>query len=167
VRYVFLLFVAVPILEIALLIKVGSFIGVWLTIGIVIFTAALGSWLLRNQGIATMTTARSRLNSGELPATELIEGFILVVGGVLLLTPGFVTDLFGFACLLPPTRKYMASRVARSATVVGMSAGSAASSSDAGPSQQPGSRPRSPAGGAAPGAKRSGDVIEGEFRRED
>jgi len=159
VRYIFLLFVVVPIVEIALLIQVGSYIGVWSTVAIVILTAALGSWLLRQQGLATMTTARTKLNSGAVPATELLEGLILVFGGALLLTPGFFTDAVGFLCLLPPSRRWMASRLGHSAMVVGMGSIRGQGSTGTASPHQPGGRPR-------PRAEKP-DVIEGEFRRED
>jgi len=90
------------------------------TLIIVIGTAALGTWLLRQQGLSTLARARSRLDSGELPATQLIEGAILLVGGALLLTPGFMTDAVGFACLVPPSRRWLAAQLASRFQVVAM-----------------------------------------------
>lgn len=166
-RYIFFLFVAIPIIEIALLIQVGSFIGVWMTIAIVILTAALGSWLLRQQGVATMASARARLNSGQMPAQEMLEGMILLVGGVLLLTPGFFTDAVGFLCLIPPTRRMLAARLARSAMVMQMGpAGPAAAGPSAAGPGAAGSAHRASAR-PAPGRNSSGDILEGEYRRED
>ncbi len=110
--FVFLLFVLVPIIEIAVLIQVGGAIGGWTTIGIVILTAILGTAMLRQQGMATLAKAQQRMGAGEMPAQQLLEGVLLLVGGVLLLTPGFITDAFGFACLIPFTREWMAKRLA-------------------------------------------------------
>ena len=105
---VFAFFIVMPILELMLLIKVGSYIGVLPTITIVFVTAILGVSLLRREGISTIGKAQQRLEAGEIPATELVEGALLVVSGAFLLTPGFITDSFGFACLVPPLRQRIA-----------------------------------------------------------
>ena len=91
----FLLLVLVPIIEIALFIEVGGWIGTWPTIGIVILTALVGSILLRQQGIAALTDVQGRLERGENPGRMLAEGAMILVAGVLLLTPGFFTDGMG------------------------------------------------------------------------
>ena len=116
-----LLFIVMPILEIAVLLKVGGAIGVLPTLGIVVLTAVIGTRMLRQQGTATLERARSRFGSGEMPADEMIEGLLLLVGGVLLLTPGFVTDAFGFACLIPASRRWLATRL--SARAIGVVVG--------------------------------------------
>lgn len=103
-NYLFLLFVLTPIVEMWVLIKVGGVIGALPTIGLVLLTAVIGLALLRMQGFATLLRARQKMEEGQLPAKELVEGIFLAVGGALLLTPGFVTDALGFACLLPGTR---------------------------------------------------------------
>lgn len=100
-----LVFIAVPILELYLLIKVGSIIGALPTIAIVMMTAVIGTWLLRQQGLATLQRYQNNLGQGKLPAMELIEGMVLLFGGALLLTPGFFTDAIGFLCLIPVTRQ--------------------------------------------------------------
>ncbi|MGV6818641.1 MAG: FxsA family protein [Thiotrichales bacterium] len=100
-------FIIVPIIELYLLIKVGSWIGVFPTILIVILTAAIGTWLLRQQGGVMLRRYQQTLAAGKMPAQEMIEGLALVFGGALLLTPGFFTDAIGFLCLLPPTRQFM------------------------------------------------------------
>ena len=97
--------IAVPLVEIYLLIQIGGLIGVLPTILLVVLTAVLGAALLRQQGLVTLNRLRSSLDRGELPAMELIEGVALLVGGALLLTPGFVTDAVGFLCLLPTSRR--------------------------------------------------------------
>jgi len=99
-----LLFIFVPILEIYLLISVGSVIGVLPTVMLVIITAILGTYLLRAQGLATLHKLQHALNEGQSPTRTLLEGILLLIGGVLLLTPGFFTDAVGFLCLLPVSR---------------------------------------------------------------
>lgn len=105
--------VAIPLLEVYLLITVGSRIGAGATIAIIVATAVVGAWLLRAQGWSTLARARRRLDSGELPAEELIEGAMLVVAAALLLTPGFATDAVGALVLLPGLRRALAQRILR------------------------------------------------------
>ena len=103
------LFLIFPIVEIYLLIQVGGIIGTLPTIFLVVLTAVIGAALLRHQGLATLARFQQNLSQGKLPAQEMIEGILLAVGGALLMTPGFVTDTIGFLCLLPFSRKYIAS----------------------------------------------------------
>lgn len=103
-RALLLLFVVMPIIEMWLLIHVGAEIGPLYTIGLVLLTAVIGVQLLRQQGFATLWRGRRKLEEGQLPAQEIVEGIILAVSGALLLTPGFVTDAIGFAGLFPPSR---------------------------------------------------------------
>jgi len=110
-RILFSLFIVIPILEMVLLIKVGSIIGAIPTVGLVLLTAMIGITLLRQQGFETLNRLQSRLAQGEIPGTELVEGAMLLVGGALLLTPGFFTDAVGFVCLLPFFRKPIASAI--------------------------------------------------------
>jgi UPF0716 protein FxsA len=107
----FFLFLAIPIVEIYLLIKVGSVIGAPWTIFLVVFTAVLGAWLLRIQGFSTLRRIQQTLNQGGLPAVEMLEGAVLLMAGALLLTPGFFTDAIGFACLVPPLRRALIVRI--------------------------------------------------------
>jgi len=104
-RSLFLVFLIIPIIEIYLLIQVGSVIGAGWTIFAIIGTAVLGAYLLRMQGISTFNRVQTTLQRGEIPAIEMIEGLILMVAGALLLTPGFFTDTIGFLMLIPPLRK--------------------------------------------------------------
>ena len=106
------LFLAIPILEIYLLIQVGEVIGAGWTILLVVLTAVIGVWLLRIQGLSTLARAQRRLQENELPAREILEGMGLVLAGALLLTPGFFTDAIGFLLLFPPTRIALVSLVA-------------------------------------------------------
>lgn len=98
------LFIGIPLIEIYLFIQVGGSIGVWPTIGLVVLTAFIGTALLRQQGMATLARAQSELDQQKLPVRELFDGVCLLVGGLLLLTPGFLTDALGFALLIPPLR---------------------------------------------------------------
>ena len=110
-RSLLLLFVAVPLIEIWVLIKVGGLIGALPTIGTVLLTAVVGVGLLRQQGLSTLLRARERLLMEQIPAREVIEGLFIAFGGALLLTPGFVTDAVGFACLIPATRRLLVRRL--------------------------------------------------------
>lgn len=105
------LFLIVPIIEIYFLIQVGSVIGAFPTILLVVATAVIGAFLLRQQGMATLVRFQKNMASGTLPAKEMMEGVLLVVGGALLMTPGFFTDTLGFLCLIPFTRRYMVEQV--------------------------------------------------------
>lgn len=110
-QILFLIVLIIPFAEIYLLIEVGSIIGAFPTIFLVVFTAVLGAWLLRQQGFATFQRFQESLAQGVIPAYEMIEGPIILVGGALLLTPGFITDIIGFACLIPSLRKKIAQYV--------------------------------------------------------
>ena len=105
---IFLFFLLVPLIEIYCLLKIGSAIGVLPTVLMVVLTAVIGVWLLRIQSFLTFRRLQEHLQQGEAPAFEMIEGPILLVGGALLLTPGFFTDTIGFLCLIPLTRRWIA-----------------------------------------------------------
>ena len=113
------LFIAVPIIEIGLFIQVGGFLGVWTTIALVLITAFVGASLVRSQGIRTLLTVQQRLQAGELPAQEILEGVLLAVSGVLLLTPGFMTDTLGMVILLPGPRAMLARYLMKKVVVQG------------------------------------------------
>ena len=100
--------ISIPLLEVYLLIRIGSQIGALSTVALIIATAVLGAFLLRQQGLSTLARVRGSLDRGELPAVEMVEGVILMVTAVLLLTPGFFTDAVGFAVLMPPLRRRLA-----------------------------------------------------------
>ncbi|MBU0498996.1 MAG: FxsA family protein [Gammaproteobacteria bacterium] len=99
------LLIGLPLLELYLLIEAGSFIGALPTILLSLFTAALGGYLMRRQGIATAFRARISLERGEVPALEMLEGAVVFLAGVALLLPGFFTDALGFLALIPPLRQ--------------------------------------------------------------
>ncbi len=100
-----LMFIGVPILEIAVFIQAGEVIGLWPTLATVVVTAIIGTALLRAQGLATLARARQSLDQGKMPVEEIYVGLCLLVAGLLLLTPGFVTDSVGFLLFLPPFRR--------------------------------------------------------------
>ncbi|RZO82218.1 MAG: FxsA family protein [Litorivicinaceae bacterium] len=102
-----LLFMLIPFFEMWILIEVGGWIGALPTIGLVVLTAAIGLSLLKQQGLSTLMRARRKIDEGAIPASELVSGVMIAVGGALLLTPGFVTDALGFALLIPQTRKWL------------------------------------------------------------
>ncbi|HHL45799.1 MAG TPA: hypothetical protein ENJ24_04440 [Gammaproteobacteria bacterium] len=113
----FLLFLFIPLLEIYLLIKAGSVIGALPTVALVVFTAVLGAFLLRLQGLSTMNRIRANMAQGKIPAMEIMEGAALLVAGGLLLTPGFFTDAIGFLLLIPPLRRYLLLKIINRVTI--------------------------------------------------
>ncbi len=119
--WLFLLFVAVPIIEIGLFIQVGGFLGLWPTLAIVLLTAIVGSWLVRAQGMAALEKMQTSLQSGQNPAEPIANGAFILIAGLLLLTPGFFTDSLGLALLVPPVRgaliKFLSSRITAQASV--------------------------------------------------
>jgi UPF0716 protein FxsA len=98
------LFILVPIAELAVIIQVGQAIGVWWTIAILVADSVLGSLLMRSQGRAAWRRFNAALSSGRVPAREVADGVLVIFGGALLLTPGFLSDIFGLLFLIPPTR---------------------------------------------------------------
>ena len=98
------LFIAVPIAELAVIIQVGQAIGVWWTIALLIADSVLGSVLMRSQGRAAWRRFNAAIQAGRAPAREVADGVLVIFGGALLLTPGFLTDVVGLLFLLPPTR---------------------------------------------------------------
>ena len=114
----FIIFLTIPVLEIYLLISVGSAIGAWYTILLVFGTAVLGAYLLRKQGLSTFARAQTSLSNHEMPAMEMMEGLILLLTGALLLTPGFFTDAVGFLCLIPMVRQFLVKKLISKFTVI-------------------------------------------------
>lgn len=103
----FILFLIVPVIEIYLLIKVGSLIGAVPTVAVLLLISLAGAWLVRHQGFHILRRIQAELAQGRLPAAELLDGALVLVGGVLLLTPGFFTDLLGLFFLIPVTRLFI------------------------------------------------------------
>ncbi len=106
-----LLFTIVPVLELVILLKVGALIGAAPTIALLILTGLAGAYLARTQGLDLAYKIQRELNQGRLPAEELLDGAMVLAGGILLLTPGFCTDLFGFVLLVPATRTLLKTTV--------------------------------------------------------
>ncbi|CAA9890327.1 conserved membrane hypothetical protein [Candidatus Methylobacter favarea] len=141
-QIIFLFVLIIPFAEIYLLLQVGGIIGALPTVFLVVFTAVLGAWLLKIQGFATLQRFQASIAQGIVPAYEIIEGSIILVGGALLLTPGFITDMLGFACLIPQVRRKIAGYVIENHLIQ--------------------------AGGHFNQAKSpEKDVLEGEFRKEE
>lgn len=146
-RIMFLIFLIVPFLEIYFLLKMGDLIGVFPTVLLVVFTAVLGAWMLRQQGFETWQRFQQGMAKGKVPAMEMLEGPILLVGGAFLLTPGFFTDITGFICLIPYTRKKLVTYLIERQLVV-MAGG--------GPFQRPGQT-----------QSKDENIIEGEYKKGD
>ncbi len=146
------IFIAVPVIEIALFIQVGGVLGVWPTIALVLLTAIVGASLVRSQGLQTLLTVQQRLAQGQLPAQQILEGVMLAVAGVLLLTPGFFTDILGMLVLLPAPRAYFAKQL-MSRVVVGNIHASGAGFEQPNPFHDR--------------ANPNGTTYEGEFERKD
>ena len=126
-QVLFLIFIVVPIVEMLVLFEVSDHIGGLYTVGLVVLTAAIGIQVLKQQGLSTLTRAQKRLESGELPAQEILEGLFLAVGGAFLLTPGFISDTAGFIFLIGPTRKLLVAWLIRSGKFTFISKGSSGS----------------------------------------
>lgn len=141
-RLLFIAFLLVPLAELYVLIQVGGVIGALPTVALVVFTAVLGAFLIRSQGLATVARMRAAMDRGEVPAVEILEGACLLVAGALLLTPGFVTDTVGFVLLLPMLRRSIILRLLERGFIR--------------------STRTAPGPGTAPG-----QIIDGEYRRED
>ena len=108
-----LLFALVPLAELALLIRLGSHLGVTPTVALVLVTGTAGAFLARNQGLRAWQRLQHELAAGRFPAEEIFDGVLVLGGGLLLLTPGLITDLIGFAALIPGTRALIKARLQR------------------------------------------------------
>ncbi len=101
-----LLFISVPLIEVLILIKIGSLFGFWPTIFLVIGTGILGAYLAKLYGLTIWYKIQQDLNAGLMPADKLVDGLLILIGGIVLLTPGLLTDILGFMLLIPFTRSY-------------------------------------------------------------
>lgn len=154
----FLVFVAVPLAEVAVLIKVGQVIGVVPTVALVVLTAVIGVALLKRQGLAALARAQNAMDAGQLPIDPVIDGVCLLVAGAFLLTPGLITDTAGFLLLVPPLRHGLArwafARLKESGNVRVWTAGGPAGPGGGGAQRDPRRQRRGPKGEP---------VIEGEY----
>lgn len=146
--WLFIAFLMVPLVEIGLFIQVGGFIGLWPTLGIVVLTAIIGTWLVKAQGQVAMANLRRSFSDLNDPSEALAHGAMILVSGALLLTPGFFTDAMGFALLAPPVRRAVFRWAKRRVTMTQFQMGP-------GPHNQPHRDPTAD-------TSRS-DVIDGEF----
>jgi UPF0716 protein FxsA len=112
-KYLFLLFTVVPFVELYLLIGIGREVGAWPTIGMLVVMGMLGGWLARREGRRVMRNWQGAMAQGRLPEDGVLSGALVLVGGVLLVTPGVLTDVVGFLLLIPPTRRWLAARLRR------------------------------------------------------
>lgn len=103
----FIIFIVVPLVELALLLKVGQWIGVFNTIGLVVLTAAFGAYLTRSQGFQILRKMQVELSQGVMPQEAIVDGVMVLCGGLMLLTPGILTDILGFCLVIPPTRRLL------------------------------------------------------------
>jgi UPF0716 protein FxsA len=149
---IFLALIGIPLLEIAVFIEVGGRIGLFSTLGLIFATAAIGTALLRFQGLSVLADARGAVERGELPVQALLDGVCLIIAGALLLTPGFVTDLAGGLLLITPIRRLLQGGALRWIAANG--------------TFTPTVRAKRP-GGARKDDRKDDPVIEGEFVVED
>ncbi len=154
----FVAFVVMPLVEIYVLIQVGQVIGAWPTILLLVADSMLGAWIVRREGARAWRALNEALASGRMPATELADGALILVGGALMLTPGFVTDILGALVVLPFTRpvarRMLAQVVSRRLVVIGPVMG---------PGMPPGTGPdstRRPGPGPGDGPVVRGDVVD-------
>jgi UPF0716 protein FxsA len=111
-------FFVVPILELFVLLQVGEAIGVWNTIGLLILMSILGGWLMKREGIGVVRRMQTALDAGRVPGTELVDGFLILFGGALMLTPGFLSDIVGMLLLVPPVRAVVRRVAARRLRII-------------------------------------------------
>ncbi|MEX0963662.1 MAG: FxsA family protein [Pseudohongiellaceae bacterium] len=154
-RFLFIFFILVPLTEMMLLFEVSDHIGSLATLGLVVATAVIGVQILKHQGFATLTRANQRLQSGQLPAQEIVEGMLLAAAGALLLTPGFITDSIGFVLLTGPLRRAIARTAVRSGMIKAM--GGSASGASFGFYSNPGS---------SRGGVDESNIYEGDYSQE-
>ncbi|MEP2531674.1 FxsA family protein [Shimia sp.] len=140
--WLLLIFVAVPLIEIALFIQVGGLIGLWPTLGIVLLTAIAGTWLVRTQGVMAIGNLQRSFSELNDPTEPLAHGAMILIAGALLLTPGFFTDSVGFALLMPPVRMAVFGYLRKRVSVKSFSMGATSQT------QRPSAR---------------ADIIDGEF----
>jgi UPF0716 protein FxsA len=108
-----ILFIAVPVVELWLILQVGEMIGVMSTIALLLLDSLLGAWLVKSQGAAVWRNFRGAVDAGRIPANEAVDGFLVILGGTLLLVPGFLSDIVGILLIAPPTRRLLRGRVVK------------------------------------------------------
>ncbi len=106
-------FLVVPLVELAVLIQVGSAIGALNTIALLVLMGVVGGWLMKREGLGVVRRVQAQLRAGRVPTTEVVDGFLILFGGALMLTPGFLSDALGLALLIPPVRALVRAGLAR------------------------------------------------------
>jgi len=147
----FIIFIIIPVVEITVLIEVGEQLGAFPTVALVILTAAVGASLVRSQGLQTLISAQKKIQQGQQPGQEVIEGVMLAIAGIMLVTPGFVTDFLGLVLLLPISRQFFASKLLERIIIKNMA--QQGQPFNGGFSQQ--------------GQEQDSDIIDGEFVNKD
>lgn len=102
--FLFVLFIVVPLVEISVIVQVSHWIGGWNAIGLIVLISAAGAWLMRHETLVVVGKIREQLDAGRVPNNEMIDGLLVLVGGLMMLTPGFVTDAIGLLLVFPLTR---------------------------------------------------------------
>ena len=147
------LFIVIPLIEIAVIIQVGQWLGVVNTIGLLLLVSVVGAWLVKRQGLGVLRRIRDQQQAGQVPAAAVFDGALILVAGVLLVFPGFVTDAMGLLLLLPPVRAgvraFLRRRFTRRVQVVRSVRTATWSQADRPP--YPSSRPSEPPGSIPPG----------------
>ncbi len=154
---VLLVLIAIPLIELALIIKVGQALGFWMTIGLLVGMGALGTALLNRQGMSAMRRASESIASGRPPVGAAVDGLFLGVAALLLITPGFLSDILGLALLVPPVRRLVAGAVLR--RLLDGGAVVVYREQNRWPGEPPGNDPRHETGGGR------GVVIETDYER--
>ncbi len=111
--WLFLVFLVLPIAELAVILQVGQLIGPWYTIVLLLAVSAAGAWLVKREGLGVIRRFRRQLDAGAIPGKELADGVLILFAGALLLTPGFITDCVGLLLLMPPVRAVIRASVLR------------------------------------------------------
>ena len=111
--WLFLIFLVLPIAELAVILQVGQLIGPWYTILLLLAVSAAGAWLVKREGLGVIRRFRRQLDAGAIPGKELADGVLILFAGALLLTPGFITDCVGLLLLMPPVRAVIRASVLR------------------------------------------------------
>ena len=156
-----LIFIIIPLIELYVIITVGEQIGAFWTIVLVLLTAVIGVNLLRFQGMSTLTRAQMNMARGQVPAMEMMEGVALAAAGIMLITPGFITDTLGFLLLIPVSRRAIIKFFIARSTVRTNFSDNTGDFQSSNPAQDP------PSDSADGSKKKVGRTIEGEYRRED
>ncbi len=158
--FLLLAFVVVPVVEIYVLIQVGQVIGAWWTILLLVLDSAVGSWLVKREGGRALQALRTALHSGRMPADELADGALILIGGTLMLSPGFVLDVLGVLLILPLTRPLFRQVLARLVTRRLTAAGPLSTAGPLGRQSYGGQSHGADA--TRPGAGSEGPVVRGE-----